>query len=162
MIEVNDLIAMGLTLGSNMEFVDNQRACDWVLMCRHPLVNVYMNVNSIFGNHNTIAYKYYFVKDETCVDYQRANNLRKAPRFTIEVKQYNSDFSSYTRKAMAFFDFNHKLIEVGEENQKEIIRPNSIDAEEAKWAKPLCAEGETFIPYMKDTMEKFFNSHSFK
>lgn len=162
MIEVNDLIAMGLTLGPSMEFRDNQRACDWVLMCRTPVFNVYMNVNSIFGNHNTIAYKYYWLKDDVSKEYQQALQLNKTPRFNIEVKQYNSDFSSYTIKAAVFFDCDYKIIDVREVNQRQTIEHGSIDADEAKWAKPLCAEGETFIPYMKDTMEKFFNSHSFR
>ena len=66
-INVKDLISMGVSAKLNelgeLEFVLISDATDWILLIEAPYMDVYINVASIEGNLNTVAYKY-VVKDD--------------------------------------------------------------------------------------------------
>lgn len=156
---VEDAVSMGLGLGSNGDLITTPECCDWVLICKYPKVHIYMNVNSIFGSPRTFAYKYHFLNDDVCREFQKLQELSKAPKYVIEIKRYNSDFTSYTTRAAAYLDSRNQLISVKDVNHSSNIAPNSLDSVEAQWAKPLYAEGEDFIPYLKETMSKYFATH---
>ena len=159
MITVENAVTMGIGLDAQGRMISQQEPCDWVLVCKHPYVHIYMNVNSIFGSPRTFAFRYYMVDENDRKEFQKAHNLDRVPLYTIELKRYNSDFTSYTIKAAAFLDNRNQLINLKEVNQVSQIAANSLDSCEAQWAKPLYENGEDFIPYLKDTMKKFFASH---
>ena len=153
-INVKDLISMGLSAKPNelgeLEFVLIPDATDWILLIEVPYMDVYINVASIDGNLNTVAYKYVVKDDRVRHALEKQFGISGYLAYCIDVKHYNAQFSAFNYVCASYYDNNGSLLKVKGGNSNIIaIEPNSIDESEAESAKFLWRDREDFIAFLK-------------
>ena len=156
-INVKDLISMGVSAKLNelgeLEFVLISDATDWILLIEAPYMDVYINVASIEGNLNTVAYKYVVKDDRVRHVLAQQFGISGYLAYCIDVKHYNAQFTAFNYVCASYYDNNGSLLKVKGGNSRIIsIEPNSIDESEAESAKFLWRDGEDFIAFLRNAI----------